>query len=110
MISEELLNAVIGAPAYEITEYANQVSYQLALTEDFPENGVKINTHELAHECKKWAYANDYFIESLYGKNIDTPNSCRAVVFNGNDELERAYGATEPEAIFLACQWVLDQK
>ena len=42
----------------------------------------RLNIHELAHKCKEWACTYKYLLES---------------------------GSTEPEAIFKACQWILDQ-
>ncbi len=71
---------------------------------------MKINIHELAHKCKEWAYEQDYIVcsEKLriggWGACVFAPdnNTCYPTIsapFNAD---------TEPEAIFNACEWVLE--
>ena len=63
-----------------------------------------INVYELAHKCKEWAKDKKYPISSLVGSqcnNCQFPESSSGAVF---------YGDTEPEAIFKACEWILNNK
>lgn len=75
---------------------------------------VNINIYELAHKCKEWAFKNEFDIRSYIGiyqnsniwfggalltsLNFDKPNYRGFMDF------------TEPEVIFKACQWILDNK
>jgi hypothetical protein len=74
-------------------------------------NHKQINIYELAHKCKEWAKLK-YFID------IDSHPGCarwgaEAVSHNGKPSVfyEQVFiGRTEPEAIFKACQWILEQR
>lgn len=102
MISNELMSKVLDR---EVLQYANG-HY------DFILNGITytsypMNIHELAHRCKEWAYQNySIMLESAVVFNasgckvIDNTGFCVMVVD----------AKTEPEAIFKACQWILDNK
>lgn len=60
-----------------------------------------INIYELAHKCKEWAWENGCIISSF-----PTKIHWRVVV----DSKELFISNSEPEAIFRACQWILDNK
>ena len=70
-----------------------------------------INIYELAHKCKEWAKLK-YFID------IDSHLGCarwgaEAVSHNGRPSVfyEQVFiGRTESEAIFKACEWIMEQK
>ena len=59
----------------------------------------KINIYELAHKCKEWAWLK-------YKKNIVSTYLGSAYIFPLNGE---QHETTEPEAIFKACEWILEQ-
>ena len=74
----------------------------------------KINVYELSNLCKIWAFVNGYellsgtisedngdmiFECSIYDKNADTSDTYFITEFEDQNE---------PEAIFKAAQWVLD--
>jgi len=71
------------------------------------------NIYELAHKCKEWAIAKGFSIES----RVITFNKALVAVWDIEkmncatrlDELSTVFN-TEPEAIFKACQWILDNK
>ena len=72
-----------------------------------------INIYELANKCKEWALSEGYYF-SIYSFNFscNTEQEHRIrlllgneVVYWGNDSCNE----TEPEAIFKACQWILDK-
>jgi len=61
-----------------------------------------INIYELAHKCKEWAYKNGYeLMSSIAYCCIDHKSFAESVFFTED---------TEPETIFKACQWILDNK
>ena len=69
-----------------------------------------INIYELAHKCKEWAKLK-HFID------IDSHPGCarwgaKAVSHNGKPSVfyEQVFiGRTEPEAIFKACEYIMEQ-
>ena len=65
----------------------------------------KVNTYELAHKCKEWAFSKGYRLVSyLYEPDefvCDLRNLLDQDLFTYNRN-------TEPEAIFAACQWILN--
>ena len=84
-----------------------------------------INIYELAHKCKEWAFEKGYSLQS--GKPIVQDDEGNQV-FNywykcyfweldrysfdapiQNTKIE-TNSATEPEAIFKACQWLFENK
>ena len=104
MISKELLSEVLCINVTEIYIHKKQ-GYKFktksekngwASTSDAPIP----NIYELAHKCKEWALTEGFIIYS----------SCKSASIY--KDLEYLYGAsnepTEPEAIFKACQWILD--
>ena len=67
-----------------------------------------INIYELAHKCKEWAidlYGGEaYFMRS--GNYVDW--FCETGFTNGFDTKKFTAG-TELEAIFKACEWIMEQ-
>ena len=103
MISKELLNAVLGniSEIYNIKIANNTLFYG---TEGYIN---EINVYELVHKCKKWAYKEDeWIIESgLDYANLFGRHSC-----TDDAPIKVFDGQTEAEAIFKACQWILENK
>lgn len=60
------------------------------------------NIHELAHKCKEWAFKQGLGL-AIYWHYTGVIN-----IEVKDGELVQA--DTEPEAIFKACQWILDNK
>ncbi len=113
MISKELLSEVLG---FSIGNCWND-----GVLIVWKEDGMSdINIYELAHKCKEWANSFGY---DLYSHRFDANASysyldldikgiyrdCEVWRFSGN-YLEEFEGDTEAEAIFKACQWILDKK
>ena len=70
------------------------------------------NIYELAHKCKEWAYSQGYILFSKIRLN----SSLASCYFDtmGKHDYEDGYhndfrAETESEAIFKACQWILDR-
>jgi hypothetical protein len=73
-----------------------------------------INIHELAHKCKEWAKSLDYRILSGYD-DCDDMETWTVLINHrygeGGCSCDDFFEAeTESEAIFQACQWILDNK
>ena len=115
MISKELLSEILKCTVcYDIHDMS--VSY---VKLDVVDKGtLKINIHELAHKCKEWALnqkcyitVDHKFTKYAYVKwYVKYDGYCRFGYKHEHEYSERFDAPTEPEAIFKACQWILDNK
>ena len=98
MIIEELLSEVLGVNIKRVINLSspNKVYYDGELGTDV------INIYELAHKCKEWAFDKMFFLSS----GFDTDGAFCLDRMNNKSFIAE----TEPEAIFKACQWVLEKK
>lgn len=101
MISKELLSEVTGIPENAI----QAISIGKSIVSARKINGIveEHNIYELAHKCKELALDKGYDICS--GINfavIQTEEE--GIIWNTTIEENES----EPEAIFKACQWILD--
>ena len=113
-ISKELFENVMGIKLGNAhnTEQELLVTNQVAMFTDIKKTYKlghpidTINIYELAHKCKEWALKHHYKVIS---KPDNVPGLWEAYV---NLSLTSKHGEvadTEPEAIFKACQWILDK-
>lgn len=101
MISKELLSAVLGKVVrrIEYKEEGKRIYYD-ELVDDI--DWIRsVNIHELAHKCKEWARVNRRY--RIYSESA-------GVAYLMEIEEIQHYAKTEPEAIFKACQWILENK
>lgn len=72
-----------------------------------------INIYELAHKCKEWADSIGYTLFSNIGEKYMTKlliGYCEVKDERTHKHtLYKVNGESEPEAIFKACQWILDK-
>lgn len=122
MIDKELLSAVLGE------EYIDRLVEVISIEDNLMRTyydcgsgaptglGLEINIYELAHKCKEWAFNEGFTLSSskdgidewcieLYNHLADDINDYRL-----NIDFDAFDATTEPEAIFKACQWILDNK
>jgi hypothetical protein len=115
MVSRELLEAVIGK-AYvprivekiEIDD-GNVTTYYTCSKKPMTCLGYEINIYRFAHMCKKWALANGWVFQVRTGNTLSVID----ILNDKNKELHTTKQITanaEPEAIFKACEWVLNRK
>lgn len=73
-----------------------------------------INIYEFTFKCKEWAFSKGYIISSGLTPVLGVNKDGWAEVFSSSTPLEGKLNTfkqlSEPEAIFKACQWVLDNK
>ena len=112
LLSEELLSEVLGIKnlVYEVSIGGTEIHYGCIKT---GENGF-INIYELAHKCKQWALNQEYYF-SVYSFNFsgNTEQEHRIRLLKGNNIAyygNDSCSETEQEAIFKACQWILENK
>jgi hypothetical protein len=110
MISKELLSNVLGI---------NNLDYELSICEteihygrlDGSIESKFINIYELTNLCKEWAVKKGYFLTSKQAISHITKKLCYKVSIDPTEYHEYTLvGDTEPEAIFAACQYILDSK
>ena len=121
MISKELLSEVLGIEIVEILGVDKKNDLVYKIMQEYKNNdgyesktiGTYINIYELAYKCKEWALDNGYTLSSnLNNENDKKHKDGKAVVFFPDNETypEIFDEGTEYEAIFEACQWILDNK
>lgn len=109
MISKELLSEVLELTSgnvfiKEIETRNNDIEYLCNVG-----GWHLLNIYELAHECKKWALSNNFYIYSTVciageGSSYITKDE------DINKRLSTFLEDTEPEAIFKACEWIMENK
>ena len=111
MISKELLNEVLNIEVAYL-EYIDR-SKNIEFRES---QGLlkKINIYELAHICKEWASKLGFHLTShtISYEAVLSKGYCQTHhVHHIDRESDKPFrGLTEPEAIFEACQWILENK
>ena len=131
MISKELLSEVLNLNMWKtdslnISIDENKVYCNGIFLGDlgYQQSSDVVNIYELAHKCKEWAHKSEYYINSGQMDKNSLENALKwfATIFNphkrigekqtlyGKEMLRTFYLDTEPEAIFKACQWILDNK
>lgn len=121
MISKELLSKVLDnevpyqVKVHKIIIKNNSLNYFYNSKDSgggLFEANEYVNIYELAHKCKEWAYSQGYILFSKIRLN----SSLASCYFDtmGKHDYEEDYhndfrAETESEAIFKACQWILDK-
>lgn len=128
IISKELLSAVLEFQIkkldfHRMSADKKEVEFGFILeNEENIQNVFHMNIHELAHKSKKWAIKidikdsiNNYILVSfirsngLYSEVLLCEQHPTCYV-DTKCPVEEFCADTEPEAIFKACQWILDNK
>ena len=118
MISTELLSEVLCVHVRDDWYFDCEIlvyTYDkiLGLNENYK---AEINIYELAHKCKEWALSEGYIIEVGVHPTIKKDRSDRDYFYKiTTDRGQRLISnlveiiKTEPEAVFRACELVLEQ-
>ena len=120
-ISKELLSSVLGVNILEYTQTTRNVYFSYT-KDNITYTGFSINIHELADKCKKWALAckytitpivilsgKDYLRYILEVKSFHNPSIDRKAFTYFRHCTPKVYNS-EQQAVFDACQWILDNK
>lgn len=115
IISKELLSAVLGFPCEPLIEEDDKNTVLIMV--EFKSHLISknhfsraigyangINIYELMHLVKEWALTQGYALMSGYDDGKTFMCEC------GNINMPIAYGNSEPEAVFKAAQFALDNK
>lgn len=73
-----------------------------------------INIYEFAFKCKEWAFSKGYIISSGLTPVLGVNKDGWAEVFSSSTPLDGKLHTfkqlSEPEAVFKACEWILEYK
>ena len=116
--SIELLIVILdieeGVVSYSRNDIDDEVSYSVILylnTNDEVIENYSINIHTLAHKCKEWLLIKNFVVD-IYSFNFAFNNETehRIKLLQGAKEIYYNDSCldSEPEAIFKACQFILD--
>ena len=114
MISKELLSEVLKVYIESISSPKEFDYHEIIYRRDGTNR--YINIHELAYKCKEWARLKELTLFSGAIENSDNEFdlewSYDCQIFSHKDGIELFYikCESEPEAIFKACQCILDNK
>ena len=106
MISKELMSEVLNLNITYIERCNNSIVYKISVYDREEE----VNIYELAHKCKEWAFIRGYKIESKINEDSCQSHTIKRSYLCDEDWAICFCCETEPEAIFKACQWVLNNK
>ena len=111
-ISKELLGEVLG---YEVDAFLgiseNEIDYTCCKDKDIGYEDISINIYEFAFKCKEWAKSKDYYILSGYDDTNIPVSLINHHYGEGGCSCDKYFETnTEPEAVFKACQWILEQR
>lgn len=111
MISKELLSEVLDCNIYEILPESEIIGSPKVIQYRTKNSFIPfdyINIYELANKCKEWAHTYKLSVRSFngYGGWFCTISSWDDSTFKSKE----FNATTEPEAIFKACQWILENK
>jgi hypothetical protein len=128
MLSNELLSAVLDRKCV-ITDFIKETNDLYYQTECSIESELRnkecwINIYELSEKCKQWAFIKWYGIESSINSNgRDEKDDIQWVyyvhlldlrniehVLNRNKFIKEFVANTEAEAVFKACEYILEIK
>ena len=118
-VSKELMSEVLN---YEVDTFLglnkNEIDYTCCRDENEGYIDISINLYEFAFKCKEWAYTNKYRLSSgqhrlntkqeHYINNQIASYFCSVYYITNDDSDIQIDANTEPEAIFKACEWILE--
>jgi hypothetical protein len=112
-ISKELLSEALKCKVHHINieVHESTVVYHTVNPryKDYPQPKT-INIHELMHLCKEWAYEQGYILTQA--KRKASIRQYRISIHTKEHyQKEKCFlEHSEPEACFLACEWILENK
>lgn len=120
--SKELLSEVLGInknliqmpPIFEAS--VNSIGYlygsvhEVKNEYDVKRQHKRVNVHELAHKCKEWANQKGYVLSSAIAEQWCVCEYYTHKGYDAEEYISYTTADTEPEAIFKACEWILENK
>ena len=117
-ISKELLSEVLKLEVVKHSLY-NELHKSFNITYMQSEDSLKsswmpINVYEFTFKCKEWAFSKGYIVSSGLTPVLGVNKDGWAEVFNSSTPLDGKLHTfkqlSEIEAVFKACEWILESK
>ncbi len=111
MISKELLREVLGmyVTPYDITQKNNKILFTWDNSSGSANSDISIC--ELAQLCKEWALDKSCYLKSVtYCEDGECDLWHPYGVDKFNETIKTFKADTEPNAIFKACEWILNAR
>jgi len=114
MVSKELLSEVFGVDIKDDPKIGFAYDDYNGVELEWQEvrfNFISYPLDYVANKCKEWALKHNYGIASSTDGYVDSVINGFSGIYvmqNPNEILNEFQADTEPEAIFKACQWILD--
>ena len=106
-ISKELIKTVLQKETENLPDdFTFDIIDNYIIFADDGECMFEVNIYEFAFKCKEWAFKNNYKIQS----QINESNKGHSHITKKNDDCwaKGFFEDTELEAIFLACEYILN--
>ena len=113
--SKELISKVLKVKVSDSKDFClclENSNIEYGKVEKYGTNRENINIYELAHKCKKWAFKQGY---ELFSRILSNDNqrrgNCLVIRVESDPEtvLTISNAETEPEAIFKATSYIMEQ-
>jgi len=105
MISKKLLEEILNVKIINFTEELGG-EYDPCLQIDYDKGMLLLNIYELMYKCKEWALSQEYYVKS----DLVFVELFKIHSYIDDIPTEAFSGDTEPENVFTACQWILDNE
>ena len=105
--SKELLSEVLGCVVtyvYKELDPYNMLHYVTSNVE------CKLNIYELAHKCNEWAMLEENYTTLINSAVTEGGMGISSIRGDNGEILFCEVMDTEPESIFQACEWILEQR
>lgn len=118
-ISKELFEVVMGIEICKIEVTGVKINYEKEgqFQEDdeikFLFMSFTININDFFFKCKEWAFEQAYQLESCKTNKLLEDNKFESIYMCGGfyqySVIQNFYASSEQQAVFDACQWILDK-
>ena len=105
--SKELLSEVFGREVSEIKNTCTDKEIVIIAYFDGFRQAFTMNIYELAFKCKEWAFDKGFVLKSYKKQGALSGTYHYAIDINEN--VAEWLSNTEQEAIFKACEWIMEQ-
>lgn len=114
-ISKELIKAVLERETENLSEdFSFYINEAYIIFSDEGEQLFDYNIHKFTFKCKEWAFSKGYIISSGLTPVLGVNKDGWAEVFSSSTPLDGKLHTfkqlSEPEAVFKACEWILEYK
>ena len=113
LLSEVLKLEVVKHSLFNKSNKSFNITY-MPSEDSIKSSWMPININDFFFDCKEWAFSKGYIISSGLTPVLGVSKDGWAEVFSSstplNGKLHTFKQLSEPEAVFKACEWILEYK